>query len=1721
VEQQKGGHKQHTGGLSKKTFARYAETDCTRQLFLHLAAKDDQNGWWAAPRTVGDAPPTSPPPTALLARGGVYEQEVYRALRVVDAPGDAVRARLAIEDGAERVAAVTCGPEGFAAAATCEGAVSAALLLEHQVATPRAGFLSDLLGTGDGSVPVLKPSKWIRPDLLVACRQERRAWTRAAPGAAAPPPWRALTAAGEAVEVVDPGRIALNILDVKNANPDFVGRKQFAELLFYAHALAVYLEQRGLDGRFFVNVDGMGILPHRPLDQLRASLAAQGGDALRGLCVPMPWGDHHHLYARTAKAVRALRAAAPVTGEALREAAPVRMQPACSRCRFFKDCVGGLGGGAGRPGGWQVELIPYTSPSVARLLREAGMETVADVAARVEGFDAKATPTPLYTARPLLWLKAQALLRGREVYASEWSARGRDRGAHLSMALPPEADIAIVFNAEAEPTYGVVFAAGLHLEIQSGARGEISELAADWWALWLDAQGRHDAPQGAAEALAPRLAALLFEGRGAYGSAHRRAAEAKGASEADWYAQRLAPKVARVARTLWSLQASAGLDEVTLQRRPAEGVWLRYQWAGINGGLEAGHERALAERVLSQLHAFVTLAADCEDLLALEIEAKPGQYRRRHPITAGFFWSRDQLQHLQDLLERHYVGLCQAPGVQERFYEMLGLLAPSGTLQPHRQARKLYDIRAFIETTVGLPGQMVNYTWHALAEGLAGEPGWAMGSAISRDWWPAHFNYMEFGRWHDWLADREPGAPTPEDRPAVTLAQLVRECSRKTWTLLKLMRRYHERVRGDRGIAWDAAAVGTGELIQNPLEVVERPDPTRGFNPIARLWAMNARLQGAAAKLEADEARLSFPARAIGGLAAGQLSRIRPLSVGDVAAVEGVDGRRVRLRLDRVRPAAAPLRPTRGNKRTGAPPKLDLRLVPPDELASRPERYAARLAAPREEGSLVLELEVGPEHPLLEGADVAGWCLARADQGLVYGRLEGMSANMKLKVSDRLLLVPQSRRGTTSVGGMAAAVLEKRWAPRGEAPGYDLLLRASGQRGPSTLFKLPEETWRREPWYLFPSAEEYWSSKLFTKKDGNLLGWGGMGASWFGLRRALLDEALFDSARARLSGPAALRPPETADVRELYLYAPELLPAPPPAAGPLRSAAYPPPDDSQAEAILRALSSTVSCIQGPPGTGKSATIATLIDEFLHRAGRPVRVLVMASAYVPLLEAMKKIRREHREEGSQRTLASSARLVFLRGDNRDPVRGEPGLPEVVDLVWSAGAWPRVGFWEGEGFRYEALSSKRRVDAALGEGFILFGNPHQLFKLGARTPKQAFRRVAKDFGFDLIVVDEASQLPVDQLLPALNLSRGAGVKVRALHSPPSLDDAEAVRRAAREIEAEVDAGARLTQLVLVGDHNQLPPVQPVQPPEALGGVLGSLFSYYVEGQPADAALPRKQLGINYRSDPQVVDHTRSLQRAGRLFYEEGLDAFRVGRYAYDPLPAPPASVREPWIRTILDPSLVVGTLIHERESDTQLSPLEASLVARLVAAFFEQSGVSTEAHEQAFWREEVGVVAPHNAHGQMVRRQILRALDGRGPLAGDRRARLEALEGSVYTVEKFQGSARTFILASMGCSAQDTIGAQERFLYDLNRFNVLTSRAKQKMVVIASRSYLDWVPRDREVVGWAARIRAYAFEFCEEREVWAGRVSNERGGLEPRLTWRWKEPEGALPAGAFEG
>ncbi|MHA1239495.1 MAG: AAA domain-containing protein [Promethearchaeota archaeon] len=668
--------------------------------------------------------------------------------------------------------------------------------------------------------------------------------------------------------------------------------------------------------------------------------------------------------------------------------------------------------------------------------------------------------------------------------------------------------------------------------------------------------------------------------------------------------------------------------------------------------------------------------------------------------------------------------------------------------------------------------------------------------------------------------------------------------------------------------------------------------------------------------------------------------------------------------------------------------------------------------------------------------------------------LVGLSSNMKLKEGQRVYLIPNQVRDmplNRIVEMYKVTIAKMIWSSK--IKGYHVFTEETS----SNFYKDYQGKEKSFKWYLYHTTIDAWSNKLYGQNG--LLQRHHLGTSWLGARLAFLwnirsSPKLFWPHSWEFSAPA------------LYLFSPKLLlnsvnEKNIPKEEDLLTQISPAPDFSQITAIKLALNNVISGIQGPPGTGKSQTIAAFIDEYYERCKKrgqkSVKILVTCFSYAALRVIIDKIRNS--KDNSNR-LIKSAKLqkVFLRSQYQKPIDKKVGCRDIDDLVRSGKTWKLNG-------QSRSVTATHLLEESLEESFILFANAHQLFYLPDR--------VNYNFAFDLIVVDEASQLPIDSFMSSLQFVHQHDFKVKmpddaGMPGTPIVDH-NLVKNLSLESGVNYES---LTKVVIVGDYNQLPPVQPVKPPKKLELILDSLFSYYVRRH----GIPSMQLKVNYRSNEEIMNFTSILG-----IYEELVAA---PSNASITLAGDINRISVKWVKEVLDPKKAIGVIIHDRNYEIGVSNLEAKLVVQIVISYYKMCNIKDEKEETKFWLEKLGVVAPHNAQGRLIIRRIFDEMTKEeDPITHlETSPLMKIIKNTVYSVEKFQGSDRDLIISSIGLSDKDQLKAESEFIYNLNRFNVLTSRAKAKIILIASKQFLEFIPMDRKIIEQSAHIRKFAMSFC---------------------------------------
>ena len=240
-----------------------------------------------------------------------------------------------------------------------------------------------------------------------------------------------------------------------------------------------------------------------------------------------------------------------------------------------------------------------------------------------------------------------------------------------------------------------------------------------------------------------------------------------------------------------------------------------------------------------------------------------------------------------------------------------------------------------------------------------------------------------------------------------------------------------------------------------------------------------------------------------------------------------------------------------------------------------------------------------------------------------------------------------------------------------------------------------------------------------------------------------------------------------------------------------------------------------------------------------------------------------------------------------------------------------------------------------------------------------------------------------------------------------------------------------------LALIGDPQQLDqPLQGTHPPGAERSVLAHVLS-------GDRVMP-DQFGLfldgSWRLHPGISSYTSEVFYEGRLHSHPGRESLYL-------LGVPPLS------------GTGIRFLPVPHSGRTSESPEEASEVAQLVRDLLSSDPTYTDAEGIAHLLEEgdVLLITPYNAQ--------VRTLS-------------EALPGfRIGTVDKFQGQEAPISIYSMATSSSEEAPHGMEFLYNLNRLNVATSRARCLALVVASPGLLKVrcrTPRQMRLANAVARL-----------------------------------------------
>ncbi|KAF7950665.1 uncharacterized protein EAE97_002217 [Botrytis byssoidea] len=289
------------------------------------------------------------------------------------------------------------------------------------------------------------------------------------------------------------------------------------------------------------------------------------------------------------------------------------------------------------------------------------------------------------------------------------------------------------------------------------------------------------------------------------------------------------------------------------------------------------------------------------------------------------------------------------------------------------------------------------------------------------------------------------------------------------------------------------------------------------------------------------------------------------------------------------------------------------------------------------------------------------------------------------------------------------------------------------------------------------------------------------------------------------------------------------------------------------------------------------------------------------------------------------------------------------------------------------------------------------------------------------------------------------------------------------------------------ILVGDHNQLPPL--VKDEEARkGGLDISLFKYLSDAHPQSVVYLEHQ----YRMNADVMALSNALIYNGRLkcgstsvanrkIVIPDMEALKANHHT-------PSSILhstqksiclEPkkgrcWLRDLLDPDVTVafvdtdglGEIARESEKGNRtVNDVEARIVTQLVTSLIAVGVDPTEIGVMTHYRSQLALL-----------KDSLRTAKG----------------VEMHTADRFQGRDKEVIVLSLVRSNEG--GSIGELLKDWRRINVAFTRAKTKLLVVGSRGTLkgkggnDGGDRKEEMVSRFVRLmeeKKWVYELKEEQ------------------------------------
>ncbi|RJU86224.1 MAG: hypothetical protein DWC02_05140 [Candidatus Poseidoniales archaeon] len=435
-------------------------------------------------------------------------------------------------------------------------------------------------------------------------------------------------------------------------------------------------------------------------------------------------------------------------------------------------------------------------------------------------------------------------------------------------------------------------------------------------------------------------------------------------------------------------------------------------------------------------------------------------------------------------------------------------------------------------------------------------------------------------------------------------------------------------------------------------------------------------------------------------------------------------------------------------------------------------------------------------------------------------------------------------------------------------------------------------------------------------------------------------------------------------------------------------------DESQKQSIEAAVGQRLTLIQGPPGTGKTHTAVHLLKALIDMGRGPILACAESNVAVDnLLEGLLDLDVNAIRFGRPVKVRESLREATLDAQ----VSSHPKQDEIAFIREET----------------DAIRSKLHDLKGKDKGFA-----HRDINKNYREIRELEQRITDD------VLGNA------QVLCTTNIGAGHFTLANRKFSIVLIDEATQATEPSALV--PIVKGAR--QLILVGDHRQLPPTVTSRRAEE-DGLDIPLFERLLSN-----GLPAHMLTTQYRMHPSIREFPSS------RFYENKLED------GCSPTERPPVAgfLWPDWDKPVAFVP-VHGAEIEEEAGSSRSNMDEAAIVVKVVNDLLAPGDLTPE---------DIGVISPYAGQVRLIRSMVDDVIEG--------------LE--VKSVDGYQGREKEIIVLS---TVRSNDAGKVGFLSNYRRLNVALTRAKRGLIVIGDdrtlrndstwASWLDWIS-ESNLMAW---------------------------------------------------